>query len=185
MMKLGVRTLRWGTRGFNYITSHTRRPVNIGVVLVVGGVAVSIGIAILFFIEYQPNIIHAGLGEPITVGPVRYVIEYDGTHEGDEKTMPENVFVKIRIKATNLSGEETRMSGGQFHIIHPDGTKAQPVYGDFSDEDLLDHYLQPGRESTWTTQFDVPFDDGSNYTIGILPTKLQSSRDIGMICLTC
>jgi len=141
-------------------------------------------VALYFYGEYQPNFVYADAGESITVGPVRYVVEYDGMHEGSEETAPKNgAFVKIRIRATNLGGEETRMSGGQFYIVDKDENKEQPVYGAFSDEDLFDHYLQPGRESVWTTQFDVPFDGQERYSIGILPTKVQASRDIGIVCL--
>lgn len=167
---------------------NTARPApcrmpSAGVAVVVAAIVASMGIALYFYGEYQSDIVRAGAGEPITVGPVRYVIEYDGTHEGSEETVPENVFVKIRIRATNLGDEETRMSGGQFYIVDEDGTKAQPVYGAFSDEDLLDYYLQPGRESEWTTQFDVPLDEDGQYSIGIVPTKAQSSLDVGVVCL--
>ena len=75
------------------------------------------------------------------------------------------------------------MSGGQFYIIDEHDAKTQPIFGEFSDEDLFDYYLQPNKESTWTTQFDVPFDEGKQYRIGVLPTKLQSSTDIGIVCL--
>ena len=109
------------------------------------------------------------------------MIEYAGTHEGSEETPPANTFVKIRISATNLLDEETRMSGGQFYIRTT--TRPSPSTGRFDDKDLLDYYLQPGRESAWTTQFDIPFDEGAEYKIGILPTKLQASRDIGIVCL--
>ena len=155
-----------------------------GIVIAVAAVVASMAVALYFYGEYQPNFVYADAGEPITVGPVRYVVEYDGTHEGSEETVPKNgAFVKIRIRATNLGGEETRMSGGQFYIVDKDENKEQPVYGAFSDEDLFDHYLQPGRESVWTTQFDVPFNGQEQYSIGILPTKVQASRDIGIVCL--
>lgn len=154
-----------------------------GVVVVVAAIVASMGIALYFYGEYQAEIAQADAGEPITVGPVRYVVEYDGTHEGDEDTVPEDVFIKIRIRATNLGDEETRMSGGQFYIVDEAGAKELPVYGAFSDEDLLDYYLQPGRESVWTTQFDVPFDEERRYSIGIVPTKVQSSMDIGIVCI--
>ncbi len=157
--------------------------IKIGVVAGVAGIMISIAIALYYYDQYQPNFIYGEAGEPIQVGPVKYIVEYDGTHEGDEETIPENIFVKIRIKATNLSAEETRMSGGQFYIVDENNEKTQPVYGDFSDEDLLDFYLQPNKESTWTTQFDIPFDEGKQYKIGILPTKVQSSLDIGIVCL--
>ena len=75
------------------------------------------------------------------------------------------------------------MSGGQFYIIDENNEKTQPVYGDFSDEDLLDYYLEPNKESTWTTQFDIPFDESKEYKIGIRPTKVQASLDTAIICL--
>ena len=157
--------------------------VRVGIIAAVVGISISIAIALYYYDQYQPNFVYAEAGEPIQVGPVKYIVEYDGTHEGDEETVPENIFVKIRIQATNLSAEETRMSGGQFYIVDENNEKTQPVYGDFSDEDLLDFYLQPNKETTFTTQFDIPFDEGKQYKIGILPTKVQSSLDIGIICM--
>lgn len=151
--------------------------------LVMGGIVASMAVALYAYDLYQPRIVHAAAGEPLEVGPVRYVIEYDGTHEGDEETRPEGTFLKIRIKAVNKGFEDTRMSGGQFYVIHENGSRAQPVYGGFSDEDLLDATLRPGYESTWTTQFDVPLEEGASYQIGIRPTKEQESLDIGMVCL--
>ena len=157
--------------------------VRVGIIAALVGISISIAIALYYYDQYQPNFVYAEVGEPIQVGPVKYIVEYDGTHEGDDDTVPENIFVKIRIKATNLSAEETRMSGGQFYIVDENNEKTQPVYGDFSDEDLLDYYLEPNKETTFTTQFDVPFDEGKQYKIGILPTKVQSSLDIGIICM--
>ena len=157
--------------------------IRLGAIIMISAIMVSIGIAMYFYVEYRPNFLYANAGEPVQVGQVRYIVDYEGTHEGDKDTKPENIFVKIGIKATNLGEEETRMSGGQFYIIDENGTTAQPVYGNFSDQDLLDYYLQPNKESTWTTQFDVPFDEGKQYEIGIRPTKDQSSLDAAMICL--
>lgn len=157
--------------------------VRVGIIAALVGISISIAIALYYYDQYQPNFVYAEAGEPIQVGPVKYIVEYDGTHEGDDDTVPENIFVKIRIKATNLSAEETRMSGGQFYIVDENNEKTQPVYGDFSDEDLLDYYLEPNKETTFTTQFDIPFDEGKQYKIGILPTKVQSSLDIGIICM--
>lgn len=157
--------------------------IRVGIIAVIVGIIISITIALYFYDQYQPNFVFGEVGEPIQVGPVRYIVEYDGTHEGDKDTVPENVFVKIRIKATNLNNEETRMSGGQFYIVDENDQKTQPIFGGFSDEDLLDFYLQPNKETTWTTQFDIAFDESKQYKIGILPTKAQSSIDIGIICL--
>jgi hypothetical protein len=157
--------------------------VRAGMVAIIGGIIISIIIAIYYYGEYQPNFVYTEPGYPIKVGPVQYVIEYDGTHNGDENTVPENIFVKIKIKATNLDESETRLSGGQFYILDENNTKTQPVYGEFSKEDLLDDYLQPNKEVVWTTQFDIPFDETKQYKVGILPTKPQSSLDIGIVCI--
>ena len=154
-----------------------------GIAIITGSIIISILVAIYFYNEYQPNFVYSDAGEPIQVGPVQYVIEYDGVHEGNDDTIPENTFVKIRIKATNLGSEETRMSGGQFYILDESNEKTQPVFGEFSKEDLLYDYLQPNKEVTWTTQFDIPFDQSKQYKIGILPTKSQSSADIGIVCI--
>ncbi len=36
---------------------------------------------------------------------------------------------------------------------------------------------------SFTTQFDIPYDENKQYRIGILPTKEQSSMDIGIVCI--
>ena len=76
------------------------------------------------------------------------------------------------------------MTGGQFYILDENDKKVQPVYGNFSDNDLLTYMLVPNVPVSFTTQFDVPFDENKQYRIGILPTKEQSSRDIGIVCVT-
>lgn len=157
--------------------------IRIGPILVIGGIIASMGIALYYYDLYKPIIFDVNAGEPVNVGPVRYMIEYEGTHDGDEETRPEDTFVKIRIRATNLGEIETRMSGGQFRIVDENDTQTWPTFGNFSGEDLLYHYLEPERESVWTTQFDIPFDEKKQYVIKILPTKEQESKDVGMVCV--
>jgi hypothetical protein len=67
--------------------------------------------------QYQTNFIEVNEGEPVVVGPVEYVVTFEGTHEGDKETQPENTFLKIGIIAKNISDEKTAMSGGQFFLI--------------------------------------------------------------------
>lgn len=143
----------------------------------------SISIAGYYYIQFQPNFIYANSGEPIQVGPVNYIIEYIGEYDGNEKTQPEHTFIQIRIIAENLGKETTIISGGQFYILDKDDTKTQPTYGDFSESDLLRSYLEPNKPVEFTTQFDISYDEASQYRIGILPTKEQSSRDIGIVCI--
>jgi hypothetical protein len=75
------------------------------------------------------------------------------------------------------------MGGGQFYLLDESDKKFQPVYGNFTDMDLFADKLQPNMPVTWMTQFDIPYDEEMTYRIGILPTKVQASRDIGIICV--
>lgn len=140
--------------------------------------------AMYMYYQYQPNFIQVQSGESVKVGPMQYSVTFDGTHMGNEETQPENTFVKIRIQAKNISEEKQRMSGGQFYLIDPNDQKHEAVYGDFSSEDLIDDILEPGESATWTTQFDVPYDESQQYDIVIRPTKQQSTVDTAMICIT-
>ena len=158
--------------------------VNIGIFIVIGAVVASMVFAIYMYSEYQTNFVTANAGEPIIVGPVEYTILFEGTHKGDKETKPENTFVKIRINAKNVSDETTRMSGGQFYLVDEKSKKHQPIYGNFSPEDLLDDYLEPDKPVSWTTQFDVPYDEETKFSVTIKPTKQQTTVDVGNVCLT-
>ena len=144
----------------------------------------SISLSGYYYIQSQPNLIYANAGEPIQVGPVNYIIEYTGEYDGNEKTRPEHTFFQILIIAENMGEETTIISGGQFYILDENDAKIQPVYGNFSDSDLLRSHLETNKPVTFTTQFDVPYDENKQYRIGILPTKEQSSIDIGIVCVT-
>jgi len=157
--------------------------VRVFIIAVIVGITVSIGFAIVYYLEFQPNFIYVNGGESVQVGPVKYIIEYIGEHDGDEKTSPEHTFVQISIIAENLGKESTRMSGGQFYIIDENDAKVQPVYGGFSENDLLNDMLDQHVPVSYTTQFDIPYDENKQYRIGILPTKEQSSMDIGIVCI--
>ena len=153
------------------------------IIAVVAVIIVSIGFAIWSYLEWQPNFILVNGGESVQVGPVKYIIEHIGEHDGDEKTSPEHTFVQISIIAENLGKESTRMSGGQFYILDENDAKVQPVYGNFSENDLLNDMLEQHVPVSYTTQFDIPYDENKQYRIGIKPTKEQASMDIGMVCI--
>ena len=151
----------------------------IGLVIFFVAILASIGVAIYVFTMFNTNFVYANEGEKVQIGPIVYVIQY----EGDKDTKPEHSFFKIRINAQNIGEESTTITGGQFYIIDENNKKTQPVYGKFSKEDLLTYELKPEESQTWTTQFDVPFDDTKEYKIGIRATKQQNSMDIGIICI--
>ncbi len=153
------------------------------IAIVIGVIVASIGFASFMYYQYQPNFIFVESGEPVQVGPVVYTIKPLGIHEGDSKTQADGEFFQIQINAENLDSEETRMSGGQFYLLDDADKKYIAVYGNFTEQDLLRDFLQPNMPVSWMTQFDIPYDEEMTYRIGILPTKIQSSRDIGIICV--
>jgi len=57
-------------------------------------------------------------------------------------------FFKIQITAENLGEEETTVSGGQMYLLDDEDKKHEPVYGGFSDQDLLYHHLEPKKPIT-------------------------------------
>lgn len=156
----------------------------IGAVLVVGGVIISMMVAMYMYTQYQTNFIQVNSGEPVIVGPVQYSVVFDGTHMGNKDTVPKNTFVKIKIDAENISSEDTRISGGQFYLVDEKNQNHRAVYGEFSATDLLADWLEPGKPVSWTTQFDVPYDEENQYQIVIRPSKQQSTVDTARICIT-
>jgi len=156
----------------------------IGLVIVIVAIIASMAIAMYMYTQYQTNFITVDSGDPVIVGPVKYIITFEGTNSGTKETQPENTFVKIRIDAENISQESTRISGGQFYLIDENKRKHEAVYGGFSEEDLLSHQFDPGKPTTWTTQFDIPYDEQNQYNIVIRPSKEQSTVDTAMICIT-
>ena len=155
-----------------------------GLVIVIGAIIGSMVLANFMYMQYQTNFIEVNEGKPVVVGPVEYVVTFEGTHEGDKETQPENTFLKIGIIAKNISDEKTAMSGGQFFLIDEKDQKHKAVFGEFSAIDLWLIGLDPNNPVEATTQFDIPFDEDENYTIVIRPQKDQSTVDTASICLT-
>jgi hypothetical protein len=156
----------------------------IGVVIVIGAIIASMGIAMIMYTQYTTNFIESTSGETITVGPVEYVVTFEGTHEGSKEVVPENTFVMIGITAKNIGDEKTLFSGGQLYIVDEKEQKHEAVYGEFSSKDLLIEWLEPGESIERTTQFDIPFDEEKQYKIIIRPQKEQSTVDTALICIT-
>ena len=156
----------------------------IGIVIVIGAIIASMGVAMFMYTQYTTNFIESTVGEKITVGPVEYVVTFEGTHEGSKEVIPENTFVMIGITAKNISDEETMISGGQFYIVDEKEQKHEAVFGEFSSKDLWLEKLEPNKPIERTTQFDIPFDEEKQYKIIIRPQKEQSTVDTAVICIT-
>ena len=156
----------------------------IGVVIVIGAIVASIGLAMIMYAQYTTNFIEATVGEKVIVGPVEYAITFEGTHKGSKQVAPENTFVMIGITAKNISDKATVISGGQFYIVDDKEQKHEAVFGEFSPKDLFLEVLEPNKPIQRTTQFDIPFDEEKQYKIIIRPQKEQSTTDTAMICIT-
>jgi len=156
----------------------------IGAVLVIGIIIATMAAGMYTYTQYQTNYIASVAGETVTVGPVEYVITFDGTHEGSKEVVPENTFVKIRITAKNISDEKTMLTGGQFYIVDEKEQKHEAVYGEFSSKDLFIEWLEPNKPIEITTQFDIPFDEEKQYKIIVRPQKEQSTVDTAVVCIT-
>ena len=156
----------------------------IGVVIVIGAIIASMIAANYMYTQYATNYIESIAGEPVIVGPVEYIITFEGTHEGSKEIVPENTFVKIGITAKNISNENTVISGGQFYIVDEKEQKHEAVYGEFSSKDLFLEELEPNKPIERTSQFDIPFDEEIQYKIIIRPQKIQSTVDTAVVCVT-
>ena len=151
--------------------------------IIIAGIAASILYGTYMYYESQPTFILAQAGQPIQIGQVVYTIGNIGNYKGDEDIKPTDIFFQIRITAENIGTETTLLSGGQFYLLNYNDKKYRAVYGEFSKEDLFNDDLKPNVPIIRITQFDIPFDEHARYRIGILPTKEQSSNDIGIICV--
>ena len=158
--------------------------VQMGIVIVIGAIIISMAVAMYMYTQYQTNFIMVKIGEPVIIGPVEYTVTFDGTHKGNKETIPANTFVKIKIAAKNISEEKTWISEAQFYLIDEKQQKYQSVYGEFSAEDLSSNWLEPHKSVMLTTQFDVPYDETKQYNIVVRPSKQQSSVDTAVICIT-
>ena len=156
----------------------------VGAVIVLGVILATMAAGIYTYTLYQTNYITAVAGETVIVGPVEYVITFEGTHQGNKQVVPENTFVKIGITAKNVSDEKTLLTGGQFYIIDEKEQKHEAVYGEFSSKDLFVEWLQPNKPIDITTQFYIPCDEEKQYKIIIRPQKEQSSVDTAVVCIT-
>ncbi len=156
------------------------------VVMIIVGIFASMGAGMYMYSVYQTNYITGVAGDTITVGPVEYVITFEGTHNGSEEIRPENTFVMIGITAKNTSDEKTLLTGGQFYIVDEKDQKHEAIFGEgeFSSKDLFIEWLEPNKPIEITTQFDIPFNEESQYKIIVRPQKEQSTTDTAVVCIT-
>ena len=165
------------TSRFNYIQQMQNfLMVRLGMVVVIGGVVISMGVAMVFFLEYQPNVLEAQLGQQITIGPVTYTLSYEGLEKGSKEIESDRMFMKIGILAEDSNGEMITAEKKQFILLDKNRAHTEPTHGIFVEgsPQILAYF--PLEEDK--------LDDEFQYKIMVRPTKEQRSTDLGFVCVT-
>ena len=180
----------------------------IGTFIMLGIVIGSICVSMYWFLDEQIITITGEPGNSITVGNVEFNIIHVGNYESLEKTKEykelektqaikglatsetaEEVYFQIQITAHNIGSETVKITGGQFHLYDINQEKYDAVFVGYAGSDIIEELsvidLLPDSLVTVTTQFDIPYDDKMQYTVGIIPDRfgLQNSEERGFVCI--
>jgi len=180
----------------------------IGTFIMLGIVVGSICISLSLFLDERLIDITEESGDSVTVNNVEFNISYIGNYESLEKTkeykeiektqaikglttseIAEGVYFQIQITAHNIGAETVKFTGGQFYLFDINQEKYDAVFVGYADSDIIEELsvidLLPDSSVTVTTQFDIPYDDKMQYTVGILPDRfgLQDSEERGFVCI--
>jgi len=180
----------------------------IGTFIMLGIVVGSISISLFLFLDERLVDITEESGDSVTVNNVEFNISHIGNYESLEKTkeykelektqavqrlatseMAEGVYFQIQITAHNTGTETVKFTGGQFYLFDINQEKYGAVFVGYADSDIIEELsvidLLPDSSVTVTTQFDIPYDDKMQYTVGILPDRfgLQDSEERGFVCI--
>ena len=182
--------------------------VGIGTLIMLGIVGGSICFSMYWFLDEQFVDIIGESGGSITVGNVEFYVNHIGNYEILEKTkgyteiektqvvkglatseIAEGVYFQIQITAHNIGTETVRFTGGQFFLFDIDNKKYDAVFIGYDSPDGTEELsvvdILPNSSITVTTQFDIPYDEGMKYTVGIIPDRfgLQDSQERGFVCI--
>ena len=180
----------------------------IGTFIMLGVVVGSICISLSLFLDERLVDITEESGDSLIVNNVEFIISHIGNYESLEKTkeykelektqavkglatseMAEGVYFQIQITAHNTGTETVKFTGGQFYLYDINQEKYDAVFVGYADSDIIEELsvidLLPDSSVTVTTQFDIPYDDKMQYTVGILPDRfgLQDSEERGFVCI--
>lgn len=142
---------------------------SLAVIAVAAAVVASMSVAMVFFLDYKPEIVTASAGERVRVGPNTYAVTYDGIEEEESGT----VFARVSIDARGPGGDPAPVGRQQFGLVDKSPPPTQPSHGEFGEGGQITAYfpLQGG------------FDEEFEYVLMIRPTKEQSSSDLARVCL--
>jgi len=180
----------------------------IGTFIMLGVVVGSICISLFLFLDERLVDITEESGDSVTVNNVEFNISHIGNYESLEKTKEykelektqaikglatsetaEEVYFQIQITAHNTGTETVKFTGGQFYLFDINQEKYDAVFVGYANSDIIEELsvidLLPDSSVTVTTQFDIPYDDKMQYTVGILPDRfgLQDSEERGFVCI--
>ena len=153
-----------------------------GIIIVLVIVISIMSVSMYMYLDVSSNIVKANSPDKVTVGPIEFTVSFEETHSGNEETVPENTFVQVQITGENISHEKALISKEQFYIIK-DNKKYDAVYGEFSSKDLESEWVEPGKSIEKTTQFDIPFDSETQYSVVIRPSGMQLGASTAIVCI--
>ncbi len=178
--------------------------IGFGTLVILGLVIGSISVSMFIFTDNLTVDVTSESGGIIQVGDVEFDIQYVSNYEILEKKSeylefeknlvikgiatsetPDGIYFQIQITAHNMSTETIRITGGQFHLYDSDNTKYNAVFIGYGDDELSLIDLEPNNSVTLTTQFDIPYDDQMEYSVGIIPDRygLQDYQERGFVCV--
>lgn len=143
---------------------------SLAVIVVAAAVVASMSVAMVFFLDYKPEIVTASAGERVRVGPNTYAVTYLGTEEGQDTG---TVLAKVSIDARGPGGDPAPVGRQQFGLVDKSPPPTQPSHGEFGEGGQITAYF-PLQEG---------FDEEFEYVLMIRPTKEQSSSDLARVCL--
>ncbi len=150
--------------------------IRVGMILIIGAIIASMAVAMMFFLEYQPNILETGLGEQITVGPTTYTLSYEGIEKGSKEIESDKTFIKIGILAKDSDGDTVTAEKKQFILLDKNNVQTEPTHGIFVEG-------SPQIIAYFPLE-DKALDEEFQYKIMIRPTKEQGSTDLAFVCIT-
>ena len=178
--------------------------IGFGTLVILGLVIGSISVSMFIFTDNLTAEVTVESGGIIQVGDVEFDIQYVSNYEILEKKSeylefeknliqkgisssetPDGIYFQIQITAHNVGTETVRITGGQFHLLDSYNTKYDAVFIGYGNDELSLIDLEPNNSVTVTTQFDIPYDDQMEYSVGIIPDRygLQESQERGFICV--
>ena len=178
--------------------------IRFGTLVILGLVIGSVSVSMFLFIDNLTIDVTSESGESVQVGDIKFDVQFVSNYEILEKKSeylefekdliqkgisssetPDGVYFQIQITAHNVGTETVRITGGQFHLLDSYNTKYDAVFIGYGDGELSIIDLEPNNSVTVTTQFDIPYDEQMEYTVGIIPDRygLQDYQERGFVCV--